>query len=132
MGTASSQKTVGSDGSSIKEDIKVENNLQSIAPPPEHNCEPSCSHLLESAPFPALGSLHEITRALSHQTHNSNVNDGEKTIAPPELEQEKKPWQQPLDTEGWRNPGWCAVAAAFLVNFVVFGNSFSWGNFQKL
>lgn len=34
--------------------------------------------------------------------------------------------------EGWRNRGWLVVAGTFLVNFCVFGITFSWGIFQDL
>jgi hypothetical protein len=32
--------------------------------------------------------------------------------------------------EGWRNRGWQVVIASFLVNFCVFGITFSWGILQ--
>jgi hypothetical protein len=34
--------------------------------------------------------------------------------------------------EGWRNRGWLVVVATFLVNFCVFGITFSWGIMQDL
>ncbi|KAI9492498.1 major facilitator superfamily domain-containing protein [Zychaea mexicana] len=139
MGTAASIRTVTSNASSIKEEYKA-NDADLEQQDQQHNNEQLAStnypHLLESAPFPSLASVNEITRVFSKRTENSDNRDddndhGEKTITPSPVD-DKKPWEQPLETEGWRNPGWCAVAAAFLVNFAVFGNTFSWGNFQKL
>lgn len=34
--------------------------------------------------------------------------------------------------EGWRNRGWLVVVGTFLVNFCVFGITFSWGIMQDL
>ena len=152
MGKTSSLRTVGSN---IKqeEDISYQEQQHQqknndITSSIDHNAR--ISAYLESAPYPgALASLNEITRELSKQTNKSTTTtaqqddnssgDGEKTIAPGDRyekeeqeQEEKKPWEQTLETEGIRNPGWCAVAAAFLVNFSVFGNTFTWGNYQKV
>lgn len=105
----------------------------------------SYPHMLESAPFPALGSVPEITRILTRSTCASSkiiegatvdgVNIGDNDDEKEKGDDGKKSsvlWEQPWPTEGWRNPGWLVVAASFLVNFVCFGNIFSWGNFQRL
>ncbi|ORZ01416.1 hypothetical protein BCR43DRAFT_178384 [Syncephalastrum racemosum] len=101
------------------------------------------SYILETAPFPTMGSLDPITRTLSANTQQSTrsaaLDDEEKqdiSVKEQENNIDDKPapaiWDQPLPTEGWRNPGWLVVISTFLVNFVVFGNSFSWGIFQEL
>jgi hypothetical protein len=94
--------------------------------------------LLESAPFPALGSVDEISQTISRIKSNAtqrSYNDSTKNEKY-ELEEEEKVrggfQQEAYHTEGLRNPGWLTVISCFLVNFFVFGTTFTWGNYQKL
>lgn len=84
--------------------------------------------VLEYAPFPALGSLEEITQTLSRTKtdHSTKATDSKEESPEPEFKQEA------YHTEGLRNPGWLSVISCFLVNFFVFGTVFSWGNYQKM
>ncbi|KAG2237800.1 hypothetical protein INT48_002101 [Thamnidium elegans] len=106
------------------EDVRTENNHYPA--------------VLECAPFPALGSLEEITQTLSRVKSNQaqkNFNTNEKsdvyltedmnTIEKDVFKQEE------YHTDGIRNPGWLTVLSCFLVNFFVFGSCFSWGIYQK-
>lgn len=90
--------------------------------------------IAESAPFPALGSVHEVSRIMTRESEvqGQPKDDNASAITEKGGDANEKPWELPIETEGWRNPGWFAVIATFLVNFTVFGNSFSWGNFQRL
>lgn len=88
--------------------------------------------VLESAPFPALGSLEEITQTLSRVKSNQTEKN-EKSILDELDQNERLPFKQiPYHTEGIKNPGWLTVLSCFLVNFFVFGTTFAWGNYQKL
>lgn len=119
-----------------KDDIKKEScvaGVQDTRDQQEQEVE-RAPHILESAPFPALGSsLDQVARILSKSTHASS-----KRQSMADLEEGGPPsapvaaWEQPWPTEGIRNPGWLVVVSTFLVNFVVFGNTFSWGIFQRL
>lgn len=107
----------------VVQDTQEEEKDQEIAP-----------HILESAPFPTLGSsVDQVARILSRSTHASS-----KRQSMADLEEGSPPsapvaaWEQPWPTEGIKNPGWLVVLSTFLVNFVVFGNTFSWGIFQRL
>lgn len=87
--------------------------------------------VLESAPFPALASLDEITQTLS-KIKSTNT---QKSAHPykEDIEEENVVFkQEAYPTEGIRNPGWMSVISCFLVNFFVFGTTFSWGNYQNL
>lgn len=96
--------------------------------------------VLESAPFPALGSLDEITQTLSrvksNQTQKSFKNDNKLMEQLEEVKEEQIVdstfRQTPYHTDGIRNPGWLTVLSCFLVNFYVFGTTFTWGVYQKL
>ncbi|CDS13676.1 hypothetical protein LRAMOSA05850 [Lichtheimia ramosa] len=91
--------------------------------------------IAESAPFPALGSVHEVSRIMTRESEVQGQPKDDNASVITEKgggDANEKPWEVPIETEGWRNPGWLAVIATFLVNFTVFGNSFSWGNFQRL
>ncbi|CAO3669684.1 hypothetical protein G6F70_004706 [Rhizopus microsporus] len=84
--------------------------------------------VLEYAPFPALGSLEEITQTLSRTKTGHSTKATDSKEEPPETEFK----QEAYHTEGLRNPGWLSVISCFLVNFFVFGTVFSWGNYQKI
>lgn len=90
--------------------------------------------VLEIAPFPALGSLEEISQTLSrvrsNQTQKSEKNNAFTTEYIKENINAFK--QEAYHTDGIRNPGWLTVLSCFLVNFFVFGSCFSWGIYQKL
>lgn len=95
--------------------------------------------VLECAPFPALGSLEEITQTLSrvrsNQTQkNFNTNEKSDIYLTEDINTIKKDVfkQEEYHTDGIRNPGWLTVLSCFLVNFFVFGSCFSWGIYQKL
>ncbi|KAI8991432.1 hypothetical protein BDF20DRAFT_42916 [Mycotypha africana] len=148
------------DGDKFNENTKCRNTVNSIAGSPNstinhHHLESmDINHreeqegypaVLESAPFPALGSLEEITQTLSrmksNQTQKSNnakstLADQKVAMMEGENEEDEKAItsfrQVPYPTEGIRNPGWLTVISCFLVNFFVFGTTFSWGNYQKL
>ncbi|ORZ01419.1 hypothetical protein BCR43DRAFT_178421 [Syncephalastrum racemosum] len=109
----------------------------------------TADYFLETGAFPALASLDPIARTMTAQTQHSirtarsrrasrpMVGDPEKQDklyeGSEQIEEEQVAvWDQPWPTEGWRNPGWLVVLGTFLVNFVVAGNSFSWGVFQEL
>lgn len=92
--------------------------------------------VLESAPFPVLGSLEEITQTLSRVKSNQtqsekNALDRLETNKSVKLPTAGVFKQEPYHTDGIRNPGWLTVLSCFLVNFFVFGTCFSWGNYQK-
>ncbi|KAI8145443.1 major facilitator superfamily domain-containing protein [Fennellomyces sp. T-0311] len=100
--------------------------------------EESYPGLVECAPFPALGSLGEITHTLSktrtNQTYRSQRQADQESTKTAAVEDDPKTAHMGefYGTEGFRNPGWLAVVATFLVNFTVFGVVFAWGNFQRL
>jgi hypothetical protein len=136
------QKTrVSNDGSQSstfneesEEDIKTVQCREEIPPLEEHY-----PAVLESAPFPMLGSLEEITQTLSRV--KSNQTDYNEKQMLDRLESNKSMAelptagvfkQVPYHTDGIRNPGWLTVLSCFLVNFFVFGTCFSWGNYQRL
>lgn len=98
--------------------------------------------VLESAPFPALGSLEEITNTLSrvksNQTYKSGMNEKNQQNYIDQLEDTKIDTDVPFKQseyehgDGLKNPGWLTVLSCFLVNFYVFGTTFSWGIYQAL
>ncbi|KAI9317746.1 major facilitator superfamily domain-containing protein [Dichotomocladium elegans] len=126
----------------LKKQVSAYEDEKSRTAPPEENQEVPSTYpgLVECAPFPALGSLNEITLTLSKTQTNRTNTDGisyADSIATAIQEEPSKGESSsaigdPYWTEGWRNPGWLAVIATFLVNFTIFGTVFSWGNFQKL
>lgn len=59
--------------------------------------------------------------------HSEDVGAGDQ----PEDAQTVAPWDQPIQTEGWRNPGWYVILCPFLVGFATTGNFFCWGIFQE-
>lgn len=150
MMTTSSIKTVTSDleRKSMDSDIKdgdyassptatatITNRRRSANSEVDHaTATTTYPRMAESAPFPALGSVHEVSRIMSRESEvqAQPKNDDASIATEKGGDANEKPWEVPIETEGWRNPGWFAVLATFLVNFTVFGNSFSWGNFQRL
>lgn len=109
----------------------------------------TADYFLETGAFPALASLDPITRTMTAQTQQSIRTARSRRASRPvtgdlekqdkayegsdeQIEEQVAVWDQPWHTEGWRNPGWLVVLGTFLVNFVVAGNSFSWGVFQEL
>lgn len=98
----------------------------------------------EIAPFPVMGSLEEITQTLSRVKSNQTqkFSDDEKNNAVDTIEDTADNVtkeggatafkQTPYHTEGIRNPGWLSVISCFLVNFFIFGTTFSWGDYQNL
>lgn len=105
--------------SNEKEDVTVIDDSEDYPP------------ILESAPFPALGSVEEIARTLSRV--KSNQTQKSDAIDNASMKEETTVFKQvPYHTDGIRNPGWLTVLSCFLVNFFVIGTTFSWGNYQKL
>ncbi|CAO3611705.1 unnamed protein product [Mucor fragilis] len=115
-----------------EEDVKTVQCTENASPTSPQQQQQDYPAVLESAPFPALGSLEEITQTLSRVKSNQTQKN-EKSILG-ELDQgEQLPFKQiPYHTDGIRNPGWLTVLSCFLVNFFVFGTTFAWGNYQKL
>lgn len=115
-----------------EEDVKTVQCTEDVSPTsPQQQDYPA---VLESAPFPALGSLEEITQTLS-RVRSNQTQKNEKSILGELLvdQDEQLPFKQiPYHTDGIRNPGWLTVLSCFLVNFFVFGTTFAWGNYQKL
>ncbi|ORY97205.1 major facilitator superfamily domain-containing protein [Syncephalastrum racemosum] len=76
------------------------------------------------------GNVHGFARTASDMEQNDDL----RTIDIPHSEDSEStaPWDQPIPTEGWRNPGWCVILSPFLVGFATTGNSFCWGLFQEL
>ncbi|KAI9313742.1 major facilitator superfamily domain-containing protein [Dichotomocladium elegans] len=89
-------------------------------------------NVIDGAPFPVLGSVQEIVRIITRESAVASVNQEQTMAGDQEKGNVLHPWEVPLETEGWRSPGWLCVISSFLVNFVVFGNTFAWGNFQRL
>lgn len=110
-----------------EEDVKTVQCTEDVSSPQQ-----DYPAVLESAPFPALGSLEEITQTLSRVKSNQTEKN-EKSILGELGQNEQLPFKQiPYHTEGIKNPGWLTVLSCFLVNFFVFGTTFAWGNYQKL
>jgi hypothetical protein len=128
-----SQSSTFNDGS--EEDAKTVQYKEEIPPAEDHY-----PAVLESAPFPMLGSLEEITQTLSRVKSNQTQTDYNEKHILDRLESNKSTKlptagvfkQEPYHTDGIRNPGWLTVLSCFLVNFFVFGTCFSWGNYQRL
>ncbi|KAI7891270.1 major facilitator superfamily domain-containing protein [Mucor mucedo] len=117
----------------LEDDQKTFQCTEDIIEEEQHNPE-HYPGVLEYAPFPALGSLEEITQTLSrvksNQTQKSEKNNAFTTDYIKEDVNAFK--QEAYHTDGIRNPGWLTVLSCFLVNFFVFGSTFSWGIYQKL
>jgi hypothetical protein len=128
-----SQSSTFNDG--LEEDTKTVQCIEDIPSVGDHY-----PAVLESAPFPVLGSLEEITQTLSRVKSNQTQIDGNEKNMLGRFESNKSVQlptagvfkQEPYHTDGIRNPGWLTVMSCFLVNFFVFGTCFSWGNYQKL
>lgn len=119
--------------SSPAANITTANRRRSAQSDVDHATTTTYPRIAESAPFPALGSVNEVSRIMSRESEvQAPKNDNSSIASEKGGDAVEKPWEKPIETEGWRNPGWLAVVATFLVNFTVFGNSFSWGNFQRL
>lgn len=116
-----------------EEDVKTVQCTEDVSSAQQQDHYPA---VLESAPFPALGSLEEITQTLS-RVRSNQTQKNEKSIlgelAADQDEQLPAAFKQtPYHTDGLKNPGWLTVLSCFLVNFFVFGTTFAWGNYQKL
>ncbi|KAK4509767.1 uncharacterized protein ATC70_007069 [Mucor velutinosus] len=115
-----------------EEDVKTVQCTEDITSTCPQQQQQDYPAVLESAPFPALGSLEEITQTLSRVKSNQTQKN-EKSILGELDQDEQLPFKQtPYHTDGIRNPGWLTVLSCFLVNFFVFGTTFAWGNYQKL
>lgn len=120
----------------LEEDQKTF-QMEVTQPEEQHNPE-HYPAVLEYAPFPALGSLEEISQTLSrvksNQTQKSFHNDEKNNAFTTEyIKEDNNAFkQEAYYTDGIRNPGWLTVLSCFLVNFFVFGSCFSWGIYQKL
>jgi hypothetical protein len=139
-GRRSSDGSQNTYGGGLEEDQKTVQYKEEVVIPEDQEEQPQqYPAVLESAPFPVLASLDEITQTLSrvksNQTQKSFKND---TTLMEQLEDSKGKVvdssfrQTPYHTDGIRNPGWFTVLSCFLVNFYVFGTTFTWGVYQKL
>lgn len=100
----------------------------------DHDADAVPPLTLETGHIPALASVEPISRMLTGQSGKSHMSKTAQEYFNEKLDEEKTTnvWDQPLETEGWRNPGWLVVLSTFLVNFCVSGYGFSWGVFQNL
>lgn len=115
-----------------EEDVKTVQCTEEVSSASLQQQQQEYPAVLESAPFPALGSLEEITQTLSRVKSNQTQKN-EKSILGELDQDEQLPFKQtPYHTDGIKNPGWLTVLSCFLVNFFVFGTTFAWGNYQKL
>lgn len=128
-----STSDMNSTKSTAIEEVDLETKGESIL---DENVTEDCPVILETAPFPTLGTVQEISKTISRVRSNHSHKSEHHLSSKEEAQYDESPpvvfKQEPYPTEGIRNPGWLAVISNFLANFFVFGTTFSWGNYQSL
>lgn len=119
-----------------------------VAPSSDYDTDEKMPYFVEASPMPGA-SYAALEMVESHKSVRSSMKAMEEgqsdsntlSRVPTERNQqdgdlEKTRTNLTVESieidEGWRNRGWLVVVGAFLVNFCVFGITFSWGIFQDL
>ncbi|KAG2184032.1 hypothetical protein INT44_009043 [Umbelopsis vinacea] len=108
----------------------------------DHSIDEELGHYIEASPLPgaSFAALELVeSRASRRGKGQTDINYIERLPTVNDstehnlkkLETNRTTESVELD-EGWRNRGWLVVVATFLVNFCVFGVTFSWGIMQDL
>ncbi|KAI8581021.1 hypothetical protein K450DRAFT_234252 [Umbelopsis ramanniana AG] len=108
----------------------------------DHSIDEELDHYIEASPLPgaSFAALELVESRASRRSRGKIDTDYIERL--PTINNSTEQKLEKLETnrtaesveldEGWRNRGWLVVVATFLVNFCVFGVTFSWGIMQDL
>ncbi|KAM3588621.1 hypothetical protein VKS41_001061 [Umbelopsis sp. WA50703] len=119
-----------------------------VAPSSDYDRDEKLPYFVEASPIPGASyaalemvESHRSVRSAMEAMEEGQSDSNTLSKVPSERNQqdgdlEKTKTNHTVESieidEGWRNRGWLVVIGAFLVNFCVFGITFSWGIFQDL